>query len=915
MRNQLIGGLLTCAAVAALYHHSALAQEARAPAASNGGTLEEIVVTAQKRSENQQVVPVSVTALSPTVLANARILNAMDLAGTVPNLYIMQGASMNGSTSTPWMTLRGIEANNTGTVQTDSGIGIYVDGVYVARASGQVFDLADIEQIEVLRGPQGTLFGRDSVGGAINFITRDPSGTFGVSEDLSFGNLGEIRNKTRVDFDDFAGFRLSLTYLHSQDDGYIKNLDAGHYVDPSKLTFGAVGPGRSQRDLGAHDADGFMASVKYEPPGIEDLTIKAKFDYTGEYETPPAIQLIAVGAPAAFYYPPPYGFGAVPPPPAGPIRSRGTIVVSDQPQDAVSNSQAIQVYLQTYGASLTTTYDLFDNIQLKDIVAYRRLQQSFSSQLDGGNALVDARGNDFLPFTSIGQVNQHQLSNEMDVTFKSTWVDVTAGQLYFYEQYHYPDGYPVLASAPRGVLPAVGIISDGNAVSTAEFAQANFHLLDNLDLVAGIRYTRDDKESRYPAANQRPPNPKLDAENIHQRVDWLGGLNYRPTDNILVYGKGSSGYISGGTYNGVQFGPESMTQFELGEKADLMGKQLRVNTAIFWSDYRHYQTFDFNPNDCNGFKIGCIANAGAERIWGAESEITYVPTDRLILSANFGYTRYSLDPNQNPSAIPENHAPKLQFGVSGDYNFEEISGMTPSARLEVNYYGLIDWGPTAAGTSIPGLHILDSYKTPEQVIVNARVSLGDIPMGPAIGKVSLWGKNLTDTRYFSEVLPGSVIGFVDGNVSPPATYGVDLSFKWEPASPPAETPVAFTPPPAQAPMAPHSYLVFFDFNKSDLTSQAQQIVDQAASNAGPAKVTRLTVTGHTDTVGSDAYNMRLSRRRAESVAARLEKDGIPSGEIEIVAKGKRDLLVPTADGVKEPQNRRVQIVYEGGATS
>jgi outer membrane protein OmpA-like peptidoglycan-associated protein len=106
-----------------------------------------------------------------------------------------------------------------------------------------------------------------------------------------------------------------------------------------------------------------------------------------------------------------------------------------------------------------------------------------------------------------------------------------------------------------------------------------------------------------------------------------------------------------------------------------------------------------------------------------------------------------------------------------------------------------------------------------------------------------------------------------------------------------------------APSVPKSYLVFFDFNKSDLTAQATQIVDQAASNAGPAKVTRLTVTGHTDTVGSDAYNMRLSRRRAESVAARLEKDGIPSSEIEIVAKGKRDLLVPTGDRVLFGKNR------------
>jgi iron complex outermembrane receptor protein len=904
MKTHKFLGFLACASAAALMHHSASAQQTGGPGASRAGQLEEIVVTAQKRSENQQVVPVSVTAISPTAIANARILNAMDLAGTVPNLFIMQGASLNGNSSTPWLTLRGIEGNNTGTVQTDSGIGFYVDGVYVARASGQIFDLADVQQIEVLRGPQGTLFGRDSVGGTINFITKDPTGVFGVTEDLSFGNLGEFRNKTSVNFDEYAGFRLSLTYLHSQNDGYEKNLDAGHYVDPSKDVFGAIGPGLSQRDLGAHNTDGFMASLRYTPDRIEGLTFRFRFDYTGDYQTPPAIQIVGIGsdpnAYAYFYYPKPYGAGFFG------IKSRGTIVVSDQPQDAVSNSQALQVYLQTYGSSLTTTYDLSDNIQLKDILAYRGLQQSFVSQLDGGNALVDPKGNDFIPFTSFGQVNQHQLSNELDLTFKSQWVDVTAGQLFFHEQYHYLTGYPVLMSAPHGVIPPVGQVEDGDATSIAEFAQVIVHVLDNVDIQGGIRYTRDDKESRYPIV------PRQNAEYIHNRVDWLGGVNYHPLDNVLVYGKASSGYISGGSLNGVNFGPESMTQFELGEKADLLGKQLRVNTALFWSDYRHYQTYDFNPNDCGGIRIGCIANAGAERIWGAEAEITYVPTDRLLLTANFGYTRYSLDPNQNPSAIPENHAPKLQFGVAGDYTFDEINGMTPSARLEVNYQGLIDWGHS----STSGNGVLANYTTPEQVIVNARVSLADIPMGPVEGKLSLWGKNITNTRYFSEILPGAVIGFIDGNVSPPATYGVDLSFKWGPSSAPAETAAAaYTPPPVQAPATPRSYLVFFDFNKSDLTAQAQQIVDQAASNAGPAKVTRLTVTGHTDTVGSDAYNMRLSRRRAESVAARLEKDGIPSSEIEIVAKGKRDLLVPTADGVREPQNRRVQIVYDGGPTS
>jgi outer membrane protein OmpA-like peptidoglycan-associated protein len=152
----------------------------------------------------------------------------------------------------------------------------------------------------------------------------------------------------------------------------------------------------------------------------------------------------------------------------------------------------------------------------------------------------------------------------------------------------------------------------------------------------------------------------------------------------------------------------------------------------------------------------------------------------------------------------------------------------------------------------------------------------------------------------------------------PGTWDVRVHYAFDAGH---ETPVpatAYVPPPVVAPKpasSARSYQVFFEFNKSDLTPQAVAIVDTAARNAGPAKVTQIEVTGHTDTVGSDAYNLRLSRRRAESVGAELEKQGIPSSEIAIFAKGKHDLLVPTADGVKEPQNRRVQIVYDGGPNS
>src|SRR6185312_11344525 len=176
-----------------------------------------------------------------------------------------------------------------------------------------------------------------------------------------------------------------------------------------------------------------------------------------------------------------------------------------------------------------------------------------------------------------------------------------------------------------------------------------------------------------------------------------------------------------------------------------------------------------------------------------------------------------------------------------------------------------------------------------------------------------------DLTNNNALVPGAPFdsGYRTVTTTLPREIGVTLRYRFGGgSSEPEAAPAAYVPPPVQAVApAPKSYLVFFDFNKSDLTPQAKDIVDTAAKNASATKVTQLTVTGHTDTVGSDAYNMRLSRRRAESVAAQLEKDGIPSSEIQIVAKGKRDLLVPTADGVREPQNRRVQIVYDGGPNS
>jgi outer membrane protein OmpA-like peptidoglycan-associated protein len=248
--------------------------------------------------------------------------------------------------------------------------------------------------------------------------------------------------------------------------------------------------------------------------------------------------------------------------------------------------------------------------------------------------------------------------------------------------------------------------------------------------------------------------------------------------------------------------------------------------------------------------------------------------------------------------------PKWEYGVTGTYHLP-LDQSVGDVAVQMTYSFI---GHLYVATQPQGeiYSYLPSYDE-----LDARIDWKDVYGYPV--DASFFMTNVTDdTHPTGAIAIYASLGFTSLTYNEPRMYGFSLKYRFQNAQAPEETPTAYVPPPVQAPAAaPHSYLVFFDFNKSDLSQAASQIVDQAAQNAAPEHVTRLTVTGHTDTVGSDAYNMRLSRRRAEAVAARLEHDGIGASEIEIVAKGKRDLLVPTADGVREPQNRRVQIVYSG----
>jgi outer membrane protein OmpA-like peptidoglycan-associated protein len=400
----------------------------------------------------------------------------------------------------------------------------------------------------------------------------------------------------------------------------------------------------------------------------------------------------------------------------------------------------------------------------------------------------------------------------------------------------------------------------------------------------------------------------------------------------MGYVKISSAYKSGGfsaRTHADEYDPETDTTYEGGVKSEWFDHHLRINADFFYAQYDDAQINVFEEDPVTHAAASVTTNAGSLDYIGGELEFTYIPESHWLIDGSFGYT----DPEfnvfntavtlANGSVVTENlasqaidnYTSKMTYALGIQYNFDPFTFGDLTVRVDYNFASPKTFHPL---TQISPLN--EIIKSQNYHNLSAYILLKDIETSYGTWDAKFFGSNLINEqqRYAGidfEISPGSSFG--NNSYNPPRLFGFELTYKFEPSEHQEVTKAAaYVPPAAQAPMAaPKSYMVFFDFNKSDLTPQAVEIVDTAAKNAGPAKVTQLTVTGHTDTVGSDAYNMRLSKRRAESVAAELEKQGIASSEIEIVAKGKRDLLVPTKDGVKEPQNRRVQIVYDNGATS
>ena len=798
-RDLLVRTAIASAVVGVAMPGVAAAQSTQEGAAARSGGLAEIVVTAQRRAENIQDVPVAVTALDSNTLDNMRVKDVQNLSGLAPNLQI----SSQGIQSIPTISMRGI---NSGTSDNavDPKIGVYLDGVYIGRSVGAIFDLADIQQVEVLRGPQGTLFGRNATGGAISLVTAKPTGEFGVKAMASYGNQDSLRLRTTVNLPAMGPLSMKFSYLHDESHGWMKNKLGGQKMNYSvrEPSFGTL----TYADrLGARNVDAFQLAAHFDPGG--DFTADYRFDYTDSKTVGSPVQVLGhtgslAGATALiFSLQQQYG-------------GTTNLVGSGSPLKTVANSTSVQP-LKVQGHNLTMAWQASDNFTVKSITGFRKFKQkpnAFDLAGTGGllfteNQLLALLGGNipgvFNPANAPGpndhiytlmtarSTSQKQFTQELQGIYTSKLFDVTFGAFYFRERSPALNVLGILQPTVDGAINTTPVdallgsgVNDNIATnkSYAAYAQATFHVTDKFDIALGGRFTKDKRKMELrrtgsPGTGSGGILPPGTYRKTFNEFTYTAIATYRPTSDVTAYAKISTGYVAGGILSAIPYDPEKLTSYELGLKTELFDRRLRANFSAYLMDYKDMQIQTFQDG------VQRFENAGKARIWGWEAEFTAVPTDGLTLEANVGYTNFKYKEYFSAAAgggvenvahlAQPTYSPKWNMRLSGQYNFPEFSnGSRFMARLDGRYRSKV-----ALGTFPPDTAALDKLAVSRaHWIVDGRVGLVDMPVFGSKMGISLWGQNLfdkDDVGLFGPTAIVQTIQFINGR-----TYGLELNMEF-----------------------------------------------------------------------------------------------------------------------------------------
>ncbi len=692
------GGLLLSA--------PALAADADATASDDDG-LSEIIVTAQKRSENLQQVPIAVSVLGSEGIVNRHVQSLLDLGdGAIPSLRVAPFFSRPGALI---INVRGVGVlSDSNQPARDQGVGVYVDGVYLGRAQGLGTALYDVENIEVLKGPQGTLFGRNTEGGAVSIVTKKPSGKFKLNTTAGFGNFGSYKGEGHLDLPEENNVSLKFDGVISHRGGFVKNPLAGaldfNGYDKRGLHFEALWK----------PASNFSADYSFDTSYDATSTLYQQLLSAGvglpATATNPAAALAAYAAFSATAIP--NVLAAINP--VQPTRASDAVVGSPQ-QPSIGKTNGLRLGLE---------WQVAPKLTLKSITAYRNLTQG---QFDNGGAstglqVAVASSNptgafnlstptvtNFVNGINSGQVpafvngvpgiafsraslaffRQNQFSQELQAIGEIDRVKYQFGALYYLENvednaqaYNTQELTGITGTAVTYAQPsaAATVIQRASYVKTTSFGvygQATYTPPigdDMVHLTAGGRWTRDKKDGSLFTINGAAPILPVNGVNVQapiplnaswSRIDPMVNLAIDASRDIHFYGKWSTGYRSGGansrSLSYAKFNPETVSMFEIGAKTEFLDHKARLNVAAYTGTYKSIQLdfFGAYQDIVNGVvtttarTTSDTVNApGTGKLKGFEAELTLAPFQGLTLSASYAYNEVKIPDTLNPFPIP-----------------------------------------------------------------------------------------------------------------------------------------------------------------------------------------------------------------------------------------------------------------------
>ena len=713
------------------------AAQATAAVDDEGGDTasESIVVTARRTSENVQRVPSSISAFNERTLDRIQATDTTGLQGAVPNLNIVQGRGSSNATN---IFIRGVGQPDA--LQTfDPAVGVYVDDVYLSRIRGNQLDLLDPERIEVLRGPQGTLYGKNTIGGALKFVTRKPGQDYRATGSIAIGSYDQLELKGAASGPVSDTLAAGFAVMRSRRDGYVEDS-------------------ANDREYNNKDSIGGRAAIAWTPSS------SIRVDLTADYSHDDA--KLTVGRPVNNLT----------------TFSGGTLVVTDPVgsgsydwEGRASATLPNSTKMSHWGFSGTAALDVTDALTLRSITAYRLLDTDDFVDIDATQYEV---GDVFVG------VLQNQLSQEFQALYSGEKLSGVFGLYYLREhmdshQEAYADDLLGPAFLNSGFLRTVD--DDLTTKSYAAYVNASYAILPDVRLSAGLRYTKEKKHyfrttstffSLLPAFNSTyafsPPDAKW--------TDWspMASVDWQVTPTTMLYVRVAKGFKSGG-FNGransvsesTEYDPETVWSYEAGFKSTIT-EGLRLNGAIFHSDYKDFQArvsgLDEDPVTGIPQAKLSVLNAGKLRMRGAELEASWTPVERLLLDAQIGYldaeykdfddARFTNFGGSRAFQTPA-FAPKWTMRYGAQYGFDLGNSGAITIGAQTRYKSktalAVDNTFTNTNTEVDGLFQKGYW------VHDARIVYETANKHWALG---LYGNNLSDRAYKTDAQEFSSVGSI-----------------------------------------------------------------------------------------------------------------------------------------------------------